>query len=92
MKNVQEMITMLKAKFPKAWFKDGAEFNDSSSKAIWTGEESYIDKEGIIPMFNYYSERDCYQFGAHVALCKAVEAEGYYVECYDPGTFFIYPD
>jgi len=42
-------------------------------------------------MFDYYDMSAKYNFGAHRTLCKFVEDRGYYVECYDPGTYFIYP-
>jgi hypothetical protein len=88
----EDLIEALQKRFPKAWFKDGADFGSGSDTAVWTGEGSELNNG--LPMFNYYSERSCYAegFGAHEQLCNFVEKHGYYVECYDAGTFLIYPN
>ena len=90
MATVTELIELLNKRFPKAWFKKGKDFSTSGDydKSVWTGEDSYIGKER---MFDYYSESKKYIFGAHNSLCDFVEKYGYYVECYDAGTFFIFP-
>ncbi len=45
---------------------------------------------GAERMFDYYAGGK-YEFGVHITLRKFVEKHGYYVECYDPGTYFIFP-
>lgn len=84
-----KLITLLEAKFPKAWFKEGSEFSQGMGGGVWTGEGSYIGDE---PMFDYNDMSSLYEFGAHVKLCKFVEKHGYYVEAYDCGTYFIFPE
>ena len=91
MKTTAQLITLLEKKFPKAWFKEGEDFSSSYDTAVWTGEGSYIDKAETTQMFSYYNLSDDYQFGAHVKLCEFVEKHGYFVECYDGGTYFIFP-
>jgi hypothetical protein len=85
---ITKLITLLEKKFPNAWFKEGAEFSNSTSGSVWTGEGSMIGDE---EMFNYFGSGDTYKFGAHIKLCNFVEKNGYYVECYDAGTYMIYP-
>jgi hypothetical protein len=88
----EDLMESLQKRFPNAWFKDGAEFGGGSDTAVWSGEGSMLNNG--LPMFNYYSDRACYRdgFGAHEQLCNFVEKRGWYVECYDAGTFFIYPN
>ena len=83
----EELLEALKKRFPKAWFKDGNDFGPGYNTSIWTGEGSYIGAER---MFHYYANGK-YEFGVHITLRKFVEKRGYYVECYDPGTYFIFP-
>lgn len=92
MKTTTELITLLEKRFPNAWFKEGAGFGNGYEKSVWTGEGSMLNNG--LPMFNYYSTKNCYAngFGAHEQLCNFVEKHGYYVECYDAGTFLIYPN
>ena len=92
MKTVEELMALLEKRFPNAWFKEGAGFSSGYKNAVWTGEDSYMGKgEKLIPMFDYNNMGAKYQFGAHVDLCRFVEKHGYFVECYDGGTFFIWP-
>jgi hypothetical protein len=92
MKTVSELITLLQKRFPNAWFKEGEGFGDGYDKSVWTGEGSYVGKgDSKCDMFDDYDMSDKYEFGAHVQLCRFVEKYGYYVECYDGGTFFIWP-
>lgn len=90
MKTTAELIELLKVKFPLAWFKEGKDFGADYSTAVWTGEGSYVREN--VQMFDYNAMGADYQFGAHVDLCRFVEGHGYYVECYDAGTFFIFPE
>jgi len=48
--------------------------------------------EGL-PLCDYYNnlEGSYYTFGVHNKLWKLVEKAGWFVECYDPGTYFAYP-
>jgi hypothetical protein len=93
MKTTTELITLLEKRFPNAWFKEGVEFQNGYEKSVWTGEGSYIGKgEKVIPMFDSYEMGKNYEFGAHIQLCRFVEKYGYFVECYDGGTFFIWQD
>jgi len=89
MKTVEELIELLKVKFPLAWFKHGEGFSRDMDTAVWTGEGSYVRED--VQMFDYNAMGSDYQFGAHIELCEFVEEHGYFVECYDAGTFFIYP-
>jgi hypothetical protein len=86
------LIKALTKRFPKAWFKEGGEFSTSGEfdTAVWSGEGSYLNND--VQMFNYYSESSNYIFGTHKQLTDFVERHGYYVECYDAGTFFIFPN
>ena len=92
MKTVAELITLLEKRFPNAWFKEGADFGNGYAASVWTGEGSYVGKgDNQRDMFDYNNMSAKYNFGAHVDLCKFVEKHGYFVECYDAGTFFIWP-
>jgi hypothetical protein len=85
---LKELFEALTERFPKAWFKEGGDFANGYETSIWTGEGSYIGDE---EMFDYYAMGNKYEFGAHITLRNFVEKRGYYVECYDAGTYFIYP-
>ena len=87
-----KLIELLEEKFPNAWFKEGEGFSSGYERAVWTGEGSYMDKDSVVEMFDSYDMGENYEFGAHVKLCRFVEKHGYYVECYDNGTFFIWPE
>lgn len=91
--NIEKLIELLEAEFPNAWFKDGGDFSNGTENSVWTGEGSYIGKgEDEVEMFDHYNMGENYQFGAHVKLCRFVESHGYWVECYDAGTYFIWPE
>jgi hypothetical protein len=85
-----ELMAVLKQKFPKAWFKPGEDFgSDYSENSIWTGEGSYANNG--MELFNDYAEGEGYEMGVYKPLNDLVESLGYYFEPYDSGTFFIIP-
>jgi hypothetical protein len=91
---VTEFIALLEKEFPKAWFKDGVEWDGQEDTSVWTGEGSYIDVDGFeMDIFNYWSEdykEVTYVMGVHKKFREFVEKHGFWVECHDAGTYFLY--
>jgi hypothetical protein len=83
-----ELRTLLSAKFPRIWTKDGEDFEKRQTGSIWTGEGS--DMPDGSPAFDYWNNH--YTFGVHPELSTFLSKTGWHAECYDPGTFFIYKD
>ena len=83
-----QLLKALQVKFPKAWFKDGAQFDGGHVNAVWSGEGSELPNGS--PAFDYYGSGDLYQFGVSNEISKFVEARGWYWECHDCGTYFAY--
>ena len=82
----------LAKKFPKMWMKEGEDFSPSYEGAIWTGEGSEHDD---LEIFNYWSmdyEEKVYVMGVLKEVRKVVEDAGWWIECHDAGTYFIFPD
>lgn len=84
-----ELMVLLKNKFPNIWTKPSEEFNGKGG-AVWTGTDSYIDSNKKIPAFNPFGSNKKYEMDVHVDLVKFLNKYGYYVESYDCGTYFIY--
>lgn len=87
---------LLQKEFPKMWIKDGEEFDGVPGK-LWTGEGSMVTIPGHpvswdLPLFDYYAESHLYEMGVWKPLAEFVRKHGYYCECNDPGTYFIYPN
>lgn len=84
-----EMMALITNRFPNIWMKPSEQFNGTKD-AIWTGTDSFIDKDKKIPAFNDSIESKKYDLGVHVTLVAFLSKHGYYAEAYDCGTFFIY--
>lgn len=98
--NVKQIILDLKKEFPNInGIKDMSEWNTAwehrKNEAIFLGncaEGGLIDD---ILACDYYSfeedpEEEVYEMGVHVKLVKFLKERGFYVECYDPGTYCAY--
>jgi len=83
----EELLELLKKKFPGCWFKDGALFSSSYQNSIWSGEGSSIDDMQLV---NDYIESKKYELGVHVKMSKFLEKHGWYAELYDSGTVFFF--
>jgi len=75
--------------FPKAWAKDGKEFDGDSSRLVWTGEGSTING---LPMFDYYRDDSFYIMGVHTDVYDWCQKNNLFIEAYDAGTYMIYED
>lgn len=86
------LLTLLKNKYPKAWFKPGEDFSsDYSENTIWTGEGSYSNDGNLL--FNPYSDDyKKYVLDVYKPFNDFIESLGYYIEPYDAGTYFILPN
>lgn len=84
-----ELIALMNKRYPNIWTKP-SELFDGRKDAVWTGTDSYMDKDKKIPAFNDAIESKKYDLGVHVDLVKFLAKHGYYTEAYDCGTFFIY--
>lgn len=84
-----EMMALITKRFPNIWMKTSEQF-DGRKDAIWTGTNSFIDKDKEVPAFNDFIESKKYDIGVHVTLVSFLNKHGYYAEAYDCGTFFIY--
>lgn len=87
-KKRQVILKAFQAKFPKAWFKDGKEF-DGGSAVLWSGEGSEINGRAA---FNYNwwefdPEEKIYVSGVLRPLAELAEKFGLYWESNDPGTY-----
>ena len=101
----EKILAEAKAKFPKAWFKDGAEFNGGSA-VLWSGEGSEVnngcpafDSTGcqeylmidVCEEFGVeYKPSNTYEFGVHKDLVEFADEHGLFWEAYDGGTYFAY--
>lgn len=83
----EQLMELLKQKFPKMWMKPGEEFDPAYEGQIWTGENSF-DNDGL-PLFDYDAISDMWVFGVRADLNEMLEKSGWYAECYDPGTYFF---
>lgn len=85
----EQMMQILKQKFPKMWIKLSEQFNGREGN-IWTGEGSCHNDEHETPLFNYYDTKEVlYKMGVHKDLVKTLDKHGWYCEFYDAGTVFI---
>jgi hypothetical protein len=86
-----EMIDLLKAKYPNKMFRTTEEF-DGTEGGIWTsGEDGQLHKG--LPLFNYYSQdggSKSYTFGVLNFLHNWLGDRGWYCEWYDAGTVMIW--
>lgn len=91
-----EMIEKLNKKFPNIWTKKSEDFYNDPKKntGIWTGGEgsTFVDANKEKEAFNVTGNGDKnYVEEVHKDLAKFLEANGWYTESYDAGTFFFYP-
>lgn len=83
--NVDNVIAKLQKQFPDVWFKDGADFSNSHTNTVWTGEGSYIDGHNAFDAYGYGET-----MGIHPKMQKALDKLGLWAEFYDAGTVFFY--
>jgi len=85
------LLSLLRKKYPKAWFKPGEDFSSEySENTIWTGEGSYANDGNSLfdPHSNDYKK---YVLDVYKPFNDFIESLGYYIEPYDAGTYFILP-
>ena len=85
----EEMMQLIKAKYPKLFIKTTEEFNHSEG-GIWSSSENSILAKDGHKLLNYYGEGSCYEFGVHKELNNLLEKNGWYGEWYDSGTIMFY--
>jgi hypothetical protein len=90
----RKIIDEFKKAFPKAWVKDGREF-DGGNAILWSGEGATLieedDGEGFeVEAFNPYHEDTMYEFGVHKQLVEWADKHGLHWEAYDAGTYLAY--
>lgn len=86
-KTRDEMLELLKKKFPGCWFKDGEDFSDRHTNSIWSGEGSVIDDMNLVDDF---AQGKKYVLGVHHKMDEFLTRHGWYHELYDSGTVFFY--
>lgn len=89
-KERSKILETFQKRFPKAWFKDGREFNGDESAVLWSGEGSEVNgKSAFNPYwFESDAEEKVWQGGVILALVKLAEEFGLFWECHDNGTYF----
>ena len=94
MKNKERIIERLQKQFPNIHdIHDAEEFDGSDG--IHLGNSAEGGTIDDIPACDYYYEdynESLYIMGVHKKLVKALNREGLYAECYDPGTYIAYED
>jgi hypothetical protein len=90
--SLTHLIPKLQKAFPYGKFKPSEDW-DGSEGNIWaSGEDSWMDKERYIPMFDYYTQDyDNYEFGVHNDVVEFLNKYDAFAEWYDSGTIMIYP-
>lgn len=91
--NLEQLYTELKETFPLMWLRHE---NDK----IITGEGSFLkeysealEEDLTVPLFDYWDEREIiYEMGVHKTFRRFLEERGFWIECYDPGTYWILKD
>lgn len=91
-----EMMDLLKKRFPNLSMKKGEKFNDEQrrNRSIWVMAEgsSFVDKDKKVEAFNVKDPSDNrYELEVHKTLNNFLEKNGWYAESYDAGTFFFWP-
>lgn len=84
------MMDKLHKKFPNCTFWEGMDFDGSD--CIMGGEGSNING---IPAFDYYTDdytEQLYVSGVNAELDSFLRDNGWWAECYDPGTWKIWKD
>lgn len=82
----QTLIDKINAAVPEARATDATDFYGSKDNGIWLrGSESVaFDHQLIFDYWNYCA--------LHPDIEKLIKKAGWYVEPYDAGTAFLYPD
>jgi len=86
-----EMMVLLKEKYPKMFLKTTEEFNNAEN-GIWTTSENASAKDGW-PLFNYYAEdiqEKRYIIGVHKEIYNFLDKHKWYAEWYDSETIMIW--
>jgi len=92
-----EVVQRLKKMFPDiSGIQDGEAWG-AGKHSVHLGDCAEGGTIDGLPACDYYAgsmdpEEKIYVLGVHRKLRDAVESMGYYVECWDPGTFIAYPD
>lgn len=89
LKSKKELIELLQKRFPDCWFKDGEEFSNGYSTAIWSGEGSSIKGK---PLLDAYTSSKKYTLEVHNDMHNFLEKHGWYAEKYDVGTVMFFPN
>ena len=89
MKTKEELLILLKKRFPDCWFKEGQEFAPDYHTAIWSGSDSEIKGK---PLLDAYSSSPVYILEVHRDMNRFLERHGWYAELYDVGTVFFFPN
>lgn len=84
--NMEEKMAILEKQFPKAWFKDGSEFNTGYEHTIWTGEGSEV----YDPEYEFDVSIFKWDYSVHPLFQKALDELDLWAQYYDAGTVFIY--
>lgn len=91
------VIKKLKAMFPEiSGIKCGEDWG-AGKGSIHLGDAAEGGTIDGLPACDYdagfYDPKEkIYVMGVHKKLSEALEKFGYFVECYDPGTYIAYPD
>lgn len=95
MKTQEEMLELLKKKYPKLSLKKSEEFSPNYKNGIWSyGDKELKAKDGFV-LIDYYAtnhtKKQRYEFGVHIELRSFLEKHGWYAEWYDVGTIMFWP-
>lgn len=90
-KTREQMMELLKAKYPNMFLRTTEEFNGSNG-GIWTSGEDDLEAKDGWALFNYYAEGSKYELGIHTEIYKFLEKHGWYAEWYDAGTLMLWQE
>lgn len=88
----EELMELLKAKYPKMFLRTTEEFNGSEG-GIWTSGEDGLPAKDEFPLFKYYAEdfnEKRYIIGVHKEIYNFLNKHGWYGEWNDPGTIMFW--
>lgn len=87
----EALIANLIATFPGLHARPLCEFGAAGwDYGVWTGGEA--DMPDGLPIFSTLMQgEDTHDGGVHTGFTSWLEARGWYLECYDGGTYFIVP-
>ena len=88
-----ELMNILKAKYPNMFMRTTEEFRSGYNGGIWSSGEDGLPAEDGMPLFEYYAEdpnEKRYILGVHKEIYNLLEEHGWFAEWNDPGTIMFW--